>query len=76
VRVEVVEIQIWFEFKLVCNLQNDLKIYKRFSILLRRIGPIFRSRPSRPPLARGLRMAQRAAERPGQPRGHASSHAA
>jgi hypothetical protein len=28
VRVEVVEIQIWVEFKLVCNLQKGLKIYK------------------------------------------------
>jgi hypothetical protein len=28
VRVEVVKIQIWFEFKLVCNLQNGLKIYR------------------------------------------------
>jgi hypothetical protein len=25
VRVEVVEIQIWFEFKLVCNLQKGFK---------------------------------------------------
>jgi hypothetical protein len=39
VRVEVTEIQIWFEFKLVCNLQKGLKIYKGFSIFLRRIGP-------------------------------------
>jgi hypothetical protein len=38
VRVEVVEIQIWVEFKLVCNLQKGLKIYKGFSIFLRRIG--------------------------------------
>jgi hypothetical protein len=38
VRVEVIEIQIWFEFKLVCNLQKGLKIYKGFSIFLRRIG--------------------------------------
>jgi hypothetical protein len=30
VRVEVVKIQIWFEFKLVCNLQKGLKIYKGF----------------------------------------------
>jgi hypothetical protein len=28
VRVEVIEIQFWLEFKLVCNLQNCLKIYK------------------------------------------------
>jgi hypothetical protein len=28
VRLEVVEIQIWFEFKLVCNLQKGLTIYK------------------------------------------------
>jgi hypothetical protein len=40
VRVEVIEIQIWFEFKLVCNLQKGLKIYNGFSIFLRRIGPI------------------------------------
>jgi hypothetical protein len=39
VRVEVIEIQIWFEFKLVCNLQKGLKIYKEFSIFLRRIEP-------------------------------------
>jgi hypothetical protein len=39
VQIEVVEIQIWFEFKLVCNLQKDLKIYKWFSIFVRRIGP-------------------------------------
>jgi hypothetical protein len=32
VRVEVTEIQIWFEYKLVCNLQKGLKIYKGFSI--------------------------------------------
>jgi hypothetical protein len=31
VRVEVAEIQIWFELKLVYNLQNGLKIYKGFS---------------------------------------------
>jgi hypothetical protein len=30
VRVEVVEIQIWFEFKLVYNLQKGLKIIKDF----------------------------------------------
>jgi hypothetical protein len=28
VRLEVAEILIWFEFKLVCNLQKGLKIYK------------------------------------------------
>jgi hypothetical protein len=70
VRVEVIEIQFWLEFKLFCNLQNCLKIYKRFSIFLRRIGPNSRSQPSRPPLTRGPRMAQRAAEQPGQPCGH------
>jgi hypothetical protein len=58
VRVEVIEIQIWFEFKLVCNLQNVLKIYKGFSIFLRRIGLNSRSQLSRPPLARGPRMAR------------------
>jgi hypothetical protein len=59
VQVEVVEIQICFEFKLVCNLQKGLKIYKEFSIFLRRIGP----NP-------GLDLAgllSRAAERPSQP---------
>jgi hypothetical protein len=39
VRVEVVEIQIWFEFKLVCNLQKGLKIYRGFSNFLGYIGP-------------------------------------
>jgi hypothetical protein len=32
--VEVIEIQIWFEFKLVCNLQKGLKIYRGFSNFL------------------------------------------
>jgi hypothetical protein len=32
VRVEGVKIQICFEFKIVCNLQKGLKIYKGFSI--------------------------------------------
>jgi hypothetical protein len=38
VRVEVIEIQIWIEFKLVCNLQKGLKFYIGFSIFLRHIG--------------------------------------
>jgi hypothetical protein len=54
VRVELVKIQIWFEFKLVCNLQKGSKIYKGFSIFLRRIGPNSRWRPSQPSPARGL----------------------
>jgi hypothetical protein len=62
VRVEVIKIQIWFEFKLVCNSQMVLKIYKGFSIFLRRIGTNSRSRPSRPPLTHGPRVAQRAAD--------------
>jgi hypothetical protein len=53
VRVEVAEIQIWFEFKLVYNLQKGLKIYKGFSIFLRHIGQNSRSRPSRPSPTRG-----------------------
>jgi hypothetical protein len=53
VRVEVVKIQIWFEFKLVYNLQKGLKIYKGFSILLRRIGLNSQSRPGLLPPARG-----------------------
>jgi hypothetical protein len=53
VRVEGVEIQIWFEFKLVCNLQKGLKIYKGFPIFLRRIGLNSRSQPSRPALVHG-----------------------
>jgi hypothetical protein len=60
---EVVEIQICFEFKLVCNLQKGLKIYKEFSIFLRRIGP----NP-------GLDLAgllSCAAEQPSQPSRHA-----
>jgi hypothetical protein len=48
VRVEVVKIQIWFEFKLVCNLQKGLKIYKEISIFLRHIGPNSRWWPRRP----------------------------
>jgi hypothetical protein len=31
-QVEAVEVQIWFEFKLVCNLQKDLKTIKEFLI--------------------------------------------
>jgi hypothetical protein len=53
VRVEVIKIQIWFEFKLVCYLQKGLKIYKGFSIFLRCIGPNSWSQPSLPPPARG-----------------------
>jgi hypothetical protein len=53
VRVEVVKIQIWFEIKLVCNLQKGLKFYKGFSIFLRSIGPNSQSWPSLPPPARG-----------------------
>jgi hypothetical protein len=53
VRVEVIEIQIWFEFKLVCNLQKGLKIYKGFYIFLSCIGLNSRSRPSLHPPARG-----------------------
>jgi hypothetical protein len=40
VRVEVFEIQIWFEFKLICNLQKGLKINKGFSIFYRVLGRI------------------------------------
>jgi hypothetical protein len=53
VRVEVVKIQIWLAFKLVCNLQKGLKIYKGFSIFLRCIGLNSWPWPSRPPLAHG-----------------------
>jgi hypothetical protein len=38
VRVEVIEIQIWFEFKLFCNLQKGLKICRGFSNFLGHIG--------------------------------------
>jgi hypothetical protein len=38
VRVEVIEIQIWIEFKLVCNLQKGLKFYEGFSIFPRPLG--------------------------------------
>jgi hypothetical protein len=65
VRVEVVKIQILFEFKLVCNIQKGLKIYKGFSIFLRCIGPNSRSWTSRHPLIRGPRMAHRVTEWPG-----------
>jgi hypothetical protein len=36
--VEVVKIQIWFEFKLVCNLQKGLKIKREFSNFLDQFG--------------------------------------
>jgi hypothetical protein len=36
--VEVIKIQIWFEFKLVCNLKKGFKIYRGFSIFLAHIG--------------------------------------
>jgi hypothetical protein len=39
VQVEVIKIQIWFEFKLVCNLQKCLEICRGFSIFLGYIGP-------------------------------------
>jgi hypothetical protein len=39
VRVEVIEIQIWFEFKLVYNLQKGLKIKREFSNFLDQFGP-------------------------------------
>jgi hypothetical protein len=52
VRVEVVEIQIWFEFKLVCNLQKGLKIYKGFSNFLGNMGQIL-AWPSFPPVTCG-----------------------
>jgi hypothetical protein len=37
--VEVIKIQIWFEFKLVCNLQKGLKIKTEFSNFLEHFGP-------------------------------------
>jgi hypothetical protein len=39
VQVEVIEIQVWFEFNVVCNLQKGLKIYRGFSNFLSQIGP-------------------------------------
>jgi hypothetical protein len=48
VRVEVTKIQIWFEYKLVCNLQKGLKIYKGFSIFLA-LWAETHWRPNRPP---------------------------
>jgi hypothetical protein len=52
VRVEVVKIQIWFEFKLVCNLQKGLKNYKGFSNFLDNMGriPAGPAWPSFPPV--------------------------
>jgi hypothetical protein len=40
VQLEVMEIQIWIEFKLICNLQKGLKKYKRFSDFLGNMGQI------------------------------------
>jgi hypothetical protein len=56
-RVEVAEIQIWLDFKLFCNLQKGLKIYKGFSIFPKAYWAEFpvsaqpassRTRPDRP----------------------------
>jgi hypothetical protein len=69
VRVEVSKIQIWFEFKLVCNLQKGLKLYKGFSIFLRRTGLNSRSQPSRPPPACGPIGPASQRWRPSQPHG-------
>jgi hypothetical protein len=38
VRVEVIETQIWFEFKLICNLQNSFEKEKGFLILIQLLG--------------------------------------
>jgi hypothetical protein len=51
VRVEVIEIQISFEFKFVCNLENSFEKEKGFSNFLRLLGRI-PAQPSRPPPAR------------------------
>jgi hypothetical protein len=40
VRVEVIKIQIWFEFKLICNLQKGLENHKGFSNFLGNMGRI------------------------------------
>jgi hypothetical protein len=56
VRVEVIEIQIWFQFKLVWNLENIFEKDKVFSIFpsllgRNRLGPAglsSRARPDRP----------------------------
>jgi hypothetical protein len=55
VQVEVIEIQIWFEFKLIFNLQKGLKNYKGFSNFLGNMGriPAGPAWPSFPPIARG-----------------------
>jgi hypothetical protein len=74
VQVEVVEVQIWFEFKLVCNLQKGLKIKREFSNFLDQFG----SNPSLGParlLPRVARTAQLAsaggpASLPGAPLPH------
>jgi hypothetical protein len=42
VRVEVVEIQIWFEFKLICNLQNRFEKEKEFLNWKSALGRILR----------------------------------
>jgi hypothetical protein len=39
VRVEVVKIEIWFEFKLALNLQKGLKIKREFSNFVDQFGP-------------------------------------
>jgi hypothetical protein len=67
-RVEDVQIQISFEFKLVCNLQNGLKIKRGFSNFLEHFGP----NPSLDPvglLPRAAHMALPASTWPCQPTG-------
>jgi hypothetical protein len=55
VRVEVVKIQIWFKFELICNLQKGLKNYKGFSNFLGNMGwiPAGPAWPSFPPIMCG-----------------------
>jgi hypothetical protein len=40
VLVEVIEIQIWFEFKLICNLKNGFEKEKNFLFKKRHLGRI------------------------------------
>jgi hypothetical protein len=55
VLVEVIEIQIGFEFKLICNLYNRFEKEKNFLFKNRHLGRIHGAARLASPRARGLR---------------------
>jgi hypothetical protein len=69
IRVEVVEIQIRFQFKLVWNLQKGLKIYEGFSIfpVSAQLASSRTQSVNGPARDRAARLASRASSRLTQP---------